>query len=221
MIYLTNNTNRFKTKEAAEQARTSMQGFMLAGRNLRVGMGGANQTQNFNQYPSPQPNNGNPSPDNTTHFRSHIDNTQASVLDNSDVAGISYSNSVRSELMKNLLREEDGLKPMPPVISTNKTEPITRNPSRCVVVQNMFNATEETDPNWVQNLELDVKEECESKYGEVVHISVDPNTEKGEVYIKFKTVDQGMKAVAGLDGRYFDGRMLTALPFVEIMYNIK
>lgn len=194
---------------------------MLAGRNLRVGMGGANQTQNFNQYPSPQQNNSNPISENTMHSRSYLNNTQASVLDNSDVAGIPYSNSVRSELMKNLLREEDGVKPPSLTITTNKTEPVTRNPSRCVVVQNMFNATEETDPNWVQNLEVDVKEECESKYGEVVHISVDPNTEKGEVYIKFKTVDQGMKAVAGLDGRYFDGRMLTALPFVEIMYNIK
>ncbi len=50
--------------------------------------------------------------------------------------------------------------------------------------------------NWVKDLEADVKTECDKKYGKVVHIAVDPNTD-GDIYVKFDSVTSGEKATSG------------------------
>jgi len=75
----------------------------------------------------------------------------------------------------------------------------------------------ETGEDWIKELEDDVRQECEEKYGEVVHIAVDP-TGDGEIYVKFKTVDGGEKAMKGLNGRYFDGKQISAMPVVDAVY---
>lgn len=78
----------------------------------------------------------------------------------------------------------------------------------------------ESGDNWIEELEEDVKLKCEEDYGKVLHINVDP-TSKGEVYMKFDTVEQGQRALDGLNGRYFGGRQLTANPVVEMVYSLK
>jgi RNA-binding protein 39 len=65
-----------------------------------------------------------------------------------------------------------------------------------------------------------VKAECEEKYGPVVHIAVDPNTQ-GQIYVKFKDIPSGEKALAGLNGRFFGGRQVSASPVVEMVYTLK
>jgi len=76
----------------------------------------------------------------------------------------------------------------------------------------------EQSEQFIQELEEDVKTECEDKYGRVVHIAVDRNT-PGEVYLKFDKVQGGENAIKGLNGRYFGGRMINASPVVDAIYS--
>lgn len=76
----------------------------------------------------------------------------------------------------------------------------------------------EEGDGWVQEMEEEVKKECSAKYGNVVHIAVDPNTQ-GDIYIKFEKIASGEKAMQGLNGRYFGGRTITAQPVVDAVYS--
>ncbi|CAD0021972.1 unnamed protein product [Aureobasidium pullulans] len=74
--------------------------------------------------------------------------------------------------------------------------------------------------NNFDHLEEDFKEECSSKYGKVVHIGVFRDSSDGEIYVKFADIAGGDSALKGLNGRYFDGRTLTATPVVDAVYNM-
>ena len=56
------------------------------------------------------------------------------------------------------------------------------------------------------------------KYGEVVHIAVDANSD-GDIYVKFKKVDSGKQALQGLNGRSFNYRTIRASYVVDKIYN--
>lgn len=71
---------------------------------------------------------------------------------------------------------------------------------------------------WVKELEDDVRQECEDKYGHVVHISLDPNT-KGDIYLKFEKTSGGENAIRGLNGRFFGGRQISAQAVVDAVYS--
>jgi RNA-binding protein 39 len=72
--------------------------------------------------------------------------------------------------------------------------------------------------NWVKDLEAEVKVECDKKYGKVVHIAVDYNTD-GDIYVKFDSVSGGEKAMQGLNGRSFNNRRIMASYVVDKIYN--
>jgi RNA-binding protein 39 len=83
--------------------------------------------------------------------------------------------------------------------------------------QLILNHREEGD-NWEKELEDDVRAEAEEKYGHVVHIALDPNSQ-GDIYLKFDRVQGGENAIKGLNGRYFGGRMISATPVVDAVYS--
>lgn len=72
--------------------------------------------------------------------------------------------------------------------------------------------------SWINELEKEIKVECDKKYGKVVHIAVDPNTE-GDIYVKFDSVSGGEKALQGLNGRSFNNRTIMASYVVDKIYN--
>ena len=76
----------------------------------------------------------------------------------------------------------------------------------------------EEGDSWVKELEDDVRSECEEKYGHVVHISLDANSQ-GDIYLKFSTVQAGENAIKGLNGRFFGGRQISAQPIVDAVYS--
>ena len=82
----------------------------------------------------------------------------------------------------------------------------------------MSRELEQFGPNWAKDLEKEVKTECDAKYGKVVHIAVDPNSE-GEIYVKFDSVSGGEKALQGLNGRNFNFRTIRAAYVVDKVYN--
>ena len=76
----------------------------------------------------------------------------------------------------------------------------------------------ESGEAWIKELEDDVRAECTDKYGKVVHIALDPNTQ-GDIYLKFDKVQGGENAIKGLNGRFFGGRQISAQPVVDAVYS--
>ena len=166
----------------------------------------------------------------------------ASALDDTDVGGVNMSNFNRDSLMRKLARIDEPEQKITPKTQQKKVPVEQPAASRCVLLKHMFNQAEYTlilpfpspapsadtshreaksnPQNWQKELEEDVKGECESKYGIVVHIGVALDTDDGEIYIKFDRVQGGENAIRGLNGRYFGGNMITAQYVVDHVYNM-
>ncbi|KAI1433452.1 hypothetical protein GGR50DRAFT_502314 [Xylaria sp. CBS 124048] len=233
---------QFRDADQAREALEKMNGFDLAGRPIRVGLGNdkftpestANLLQRFQGPNQPYQGSafsgaGGRGPQ-TSGFdraggRDNDKATGASALDDTDVAGVNFNNYSRDALMRKLARTDEpsnGTQNEGPIVKP-KTEtkplPVKVNmASRCVVLHNMFDPAEEEGESWVKELEDDVRQEAEEKYGHVVHISLDPNSQ-GDIYLKFDKVQGGENAIKGLNGRYFGGRMISAAPVVDAVYS--
>ncbi|KAJ3054361.1 hypothetical protein HK097_002025 [Rhizophlyctis rosea] len=133
-------------------------------------------------------------------------------LDESEAAGFALNSASRAELMAKLARDD-----MP--VGKKQAAPVIL-PTRCVLVKNMFDPAEEEDENWDKELEEDVKGECSSKYGKVVHIAVEKDS-PGNVYMKFNSIPEATAAVEGLNGRFFGGKQLQATYVVEAIYTAR
>lgn len=166
----------------------------------------------------------------------------ASALDDTDVAGVNFSNYSRDALMARLSRKDQSQEKTAPKAQPKKAPIEQPNPSRCVLLKHMFNQAEYVTPHfffdaltyvvcpcreaannpngWQKELEEDVKQECEDKYGVVVHLGVALDSDDGEIYIKFDRVQGGENAIRGLNGRYFGGNMISAQYVVDHVYNM-
>ncbi|EWC43424.1 hypothetical protein DRE_07610 [Drechslerella stenobrocha 248] len=227
---------QYRDPNNAKEALEKMNGFDLGGRLIRVGLGNDKFTPESTAQILQRFNNGQQAYEGRQrHHQNQNINTSgaASALDDTDVAGVNFNNFSRDALMRKLARVEEPApeqngngeangdqkqrRPIPlPPKPTPSTNPTVA--SKCVVVKNMFDPSQEQGDHWVKDLEDDVKAECEAKYGHVVHISVDPNSQ-GDVYIKFEKTSGGEGAIQGLNGRFFGGRQISALPVVDAVYS--
>lgn len=82
-------------------------------------------------------------------------------------------------------------------------------PTTCILLMNMFDPAQETEPNWDQDIRDEVAEEC-SKHGRVLHAYADKYHPQGQVYLMFADVGAAMAAAAALGGRKFAGRIIAA-----------
>ncbi|KAK9414609.1 putative RRM domain-containing protein [Seiridium unicorne] len=252
---------QFREADQAREALEKMNGFDLAGRPIRVGLGNdkftpestANLLQRFQGQNQPYQGSAFSGAGGRGQQASGFDRaggrdndkaTGASALDDTDVGGVNFNNYSRDALMRKLARTDEApnggrderqvLKPK----TETKPLPVNVNmASRCVILHNMFDPTEyvlpdsipdmlqllttayrEEGESWVKELEDDVRQEAEDKYGHVVHISLDPNSQ-GDIYLKFDKVQGGENAIKGLNGRYFGGRMISAAPVVDAVYS--
>ncbi|KAK2629280.1 hypothetical protein QTJ16_000100 [Diplocarpon rosae] len=242
---------QFRDPGQAREALEKMNGFDLAGRPIRVGLGNdkftpestASLLQRFQGQSHQQQFQGSafsgaggrgPQAAGGSNFdraggrENDKSSGGASALDDTDVGGVNFNNYSRDALMRKLARTDE---PTPATrgrdekreVAKPKTEtkslPVNVNmASRCVVLKNMFDPAEEEGDNWEKELEDDVRAEAEEKYGHVVHISLDPNSQ-GDIYLKFDRVQGGENAIKGLNGRYFGGRMISATPVVDAVYS--
>jgi len=74
--------------------------------------------------------------------------------------------------------------------------------SNCVLLRNMFDPAQETDPDFDLEIREDVKEEV-STHGRLRHIFVDKTSNEGRVYLKFESINGAEGAFKHLDGRWF------------------
>ncbi|KAL3424496.1 CC1-like family splicing factor [Phlyctema vagabunda] len=243
---------QFRDPNQAREALEKMNGFDLAGRPIRVGLGndkftpestasllqrfqGQSHQQQFQGSAfsgaggrGPQSGSSGGAFDRAGGRENEKGAGGASALDDTDVAGVNFNNYSRDALMRKLARTDE---PAPAANGRNEkremakpkteTKPLPVNvnmASRCVVLKNMFDPAEEEGDNWEKELEDDVRAEAEEKYGHVVHISLDPNSQ-GDIYLKFDRVQGGENAIKGLNGRYFGGRMISATPVVDAVYS--
>ncbi|OJI97125.1 hypothetical protein ASPVEDRAFT_183454 [Aspergillus versicolor CBS 583.65] len=237
---------QFRDPNQAREALEKMNGYDLGGRAIRVGLGndkftpentqraqsqGASQS-NFQGSMFSGSGGRGVQAGGTNNFdraggRESEKGTGASALDDTDVAGVNFNNFSRDALMRKLARTDEPAEPSaddkPQKILLPKTEtkplPVNVNmASRCVMLRNMFDPTEEEGEVWIKELEDDVRAECEEKYGHVVHIALDPNSQ-GDIYLKFDRVQGGENAIKGLNGRFFGGKQITAQPVVDAVYS--
>ncbi|KAJ9586867.1 hypothetical protein L9F63_019549 [Diploptera punctata] len=87
---------------------------------------------------------------------------------------------------------------------------IMRSPSKVVLLRNMVGPGEVDE-----DLEPEVKDECNTKYGEVVKVVIfeQPNVPSDEavrIFVEFRRIESAIKAVVDLNGRFFGGRQVKA-----------
>lgn len=81
------------------------------------------------------------------------------------------------------------------------------NPSKHILVHNMFDKDEETDQGWENDIRLDFEDECQ-QYGKISSVIVMSKDPGGKIYATFETVDGAMNCAKSLAGRWFDKRQL-------------
>lgn len=87
---------------------------------------------------------------------------------------------------------------------------IMKQPSKVVLLRNMVGPGEVDE-----ELEPEVKDECNTKYGDVVRVIIYelPNAHPEEavrIFVEFKRIESAIKAVVDLNGRFFGGRQVKA-----------
>ncbi|XP_053692734.1 splicing factor 45 [Sabethes cyaneus] len=87
---------------------------------------------------------------------------------------------------------------------------IMKSPSKVVLLRNMVGPGDVDD-----ELEPEVKDECNTKYGDVVTVVIHevPNVvpeEAVRIFVEFKRLESAIKAVVDLNGRFFGGRQVRA-----------
>lgn len=98
---------------------------------------------------------------------------------------------------------------MPPPEEPSITE-IMKSPSKVVLLRNMVGPGEVDE-----DLEPEVKDECNTKYGDVARVIIHevreaPAEEAVRIFVEFKRIESAIKAVVDLNGRFFGGRNVKA-----------
>uniref|UniRef100_A0A1I7Y8V6 RNA-binding protein 39 n=1 Tax=Steinernema glaseri TaxID=37863 RepID=A0A1I7Y8V6_9BILA len=81
--------------------------------------------------------------------------------------------------------------------------------TQCFMLTNMFDPAAESEPEWDLDIRDDVIDQCEA-FGGVYHIHVDKASKDGNVFVKCPSVNVAVKAVQNLHGRYFSGKVIVA-----------
>ncbi|GAA6062063.1 hypothetical protein JCM10212_003561 [Sporobolomyces blumeae] len=184
---------KFKEHKDAMVAIEKMNNFPLAGREIKVGLVA----------------------DRSATFNKHLTTTHEPNLQLEEQGGNPGGIS-RYELMQKLA----GVDKPPELPPTPMFRPnIPQNTTRNVLMKDAFNPEEETERDWDLDLAEDVKTECEDKYGKVLDIFVVKDSQQGEIYIRFEKVEDSVKAVQGLNGRWFGGRQISAAHVGDSLYD--
>lgn len=94
----------------------------------------------------------------------------------------------------------------PMAATTDKQIGNADNPTKTILVHNMFDKDEETEEGWEKDIKEEFEEEC-AKYGiaNVVVMSKEPG---GKIYAAFDTMEGAKSCALVLQGRWFDKRQL-------------
>ncbi|XP_030944558.1 RNA-binding protein 39-like [Quercus lobata] len=109
-------------------------------------------------------------------------------------------------------------------IATLPTVDTVGVPSECLLLNDMFDPNDETEPDF----ELDIKEDVQNvclKFGKLKHIFVDNiydyRNSAGFMYLRFENTQGAVAAQRALHGRWFAGKIITATYMVPQAYEAK
>ena len=106
---------------------------------------------------------------------------------------------------------------MSPLSSVSYLPPASvQPPTPFLLIANMFDPREETEPDWDVDIAEEMKEEG-GKHGPLLHVHVD-RASMGHVYLHFAAVDGAQAACTAFHGRWFGGRQLQASYLPEAAY---
>ncbi|GJQ11253.1 hypothetical protein GpartN1_g3044.t1 [Galdieria partita] len=233
---------QYKNHEDAKKAFEQLNGLDLAGRPLKVGLATAEaqKLQVLGAIPSGVPGT---IAAQSLSSKNYAYSAYISELDEGGDSGMALSATQRTQLMQRLARGEALASKSSPAsggkspgvlnseASPNSGTVPTRqgynpplvhsiSPSTCLMLRNMFDPAQETDPNFHLEVQEDVRDECISKFGPLRHIFVDRNS-AGLVYVQFETMSDAMKAKQGLHGRWFAGHQVVVEFISESVYYIR
>jgi len=140
---------------------------------------------------------------NTVHEKGSVKYTQQDSLD--EAGGGNLNAASRQALMQKLARTDQAPTRQESVPRPNIPSAMQ---SKSVLLKNMFDPEEETEPDWDKELAEDCKVELD-KYGRVQFLKVERETQ-GEIYVKYDSVESAKKAIDGLNGRWFGGKQVSA-----------
>lgn len=81
------------------------------------------------------------------------------------------------------------------------------SPTTNVLIHNMYNKDEETDPGWAEEIRTEFEEEgC--KHGKIIKVTVMSEEPGGKIYAQFDSVAGAQSCASSLAGRWFDKRQL-------------
>ena len=128
----------------------------------------------------------------------------------------------RQQLMQSLGQRSGITVPMPVMaqssIGTMPYNGLQGTPSCYLLLSNMFDLAQETEPEWNLSLEEEVVEEC-NKYGLVESCMVETLQPGGYIYLKLNNIQSATNIGISLNGRYFSGRTISASFMDENTYN--
>lgn len=218
---------KYTRPEYAALAMSSLAGFELAGRALKVGP--VIDSKSMTGGSSSGGGGGYPMQDAAGNWKLDTDDSEGS--------GFLLNSSSRAALMAKLGQSAGISVPQPvapvgmmmnsfgamviPVMQAMPAAPaippVGGTPSPCLLICNMFDAATETEPEWDLDIKEDVMEEC-GKHGEVEHCLIEKTKPGGMVFVKLRSVDAAAKTAQSLNGRFFAGRMITVTFLEPAMY---
>jgi len=185
----------FRHAEEGRRAMEQLNGFELAGRNIRL------TTVEEGEVAA-------------TAVKDEVVTMKSETLESEDR---NIGSSSRLQLIANLAKGKSDVE-LPQVMQDaiaaqqahqQNADNIPAFATQCFMLSNMFDPNNETEPGWDLDIIDDVIEEC-TKHGGCVHVYIDKSSSQGNVYVKCPTVAIAHKSVAALHGRWFAGKVIAA-----------
>jgi len=135
-------------------------------------------------------------------------------FDEDGEGSVSLDSSSRRVLMTKLARDKENMA---------FADKLTVTTSSCLHLKNMFSPTDpdiHSNPNFEQDIADDIKDEC-SRFGRIMHVSVDRRSNDGSVYLRFSQNNEATKAYTDLNGRWFGGLQIESHYIPEKEYTRK
>ncbi|CAE8719488.1 unnamed protein product [Polarella glacialis] len=191
---------QFKNASEAREAMTAMNGFQLAGKELKVGIATSDM----------QLGEGGAGTNNLA-----LGNNLDSLHDDSRGEGPGQGPGMlkdandRLALMQKLQRDPGAGMPMSYGGGLGMGAGV---PSNVITLHGMFNPSQvnlQSDPEFFNDIHADVEQECK-KYGSVGKVWADQASSKGDVWVRFNDPTSAASCQRALDRRWFAGQQIIA-----------
>lgn len=204
----------FQMAEAANKALQTLNGLELAGQKLQVGTVTSGTATSLDGQSWKLDEDGDSGMTLNAQTRAMLMQRLAGAMNEAAMRlGAQTNVGVSANPSLTLDGAGRGAAPAPPSSGPNG------EPSRAILLKNMFDPSAETEEDWDEAIQEDVEEEC-GKYGKIMHLYVD-KLSAGHVYLMLDTQGAAVAAATSLAGRFFAGKIISVDYIAEDKYRQK